>query len=98
MPAGFATAAVQAAIAVVKQCRKGEISKIEAILDIQAALTSEKDEPSNEELVSEEFWPFANPHYGDWPLTWDNSQHTPKTPDEAIFLQEQIDREVQLFL
>ena len=52
MPAGFATAAVQAAIAVVKQFRKGEISKTEAILDIQAALTSGEDEPSNEELVS----------------------------------------------
>ena len=52
MPTGFATAAVQAAIAVVKQFRKGEISKTEAILDIQAALTSGEDEPSNEELVS----------------------------------------------
>ena len=52
MPTGFATAAVQAAIAVVKQFRKGEISKTEAILDIQAALTSGEDELSNEELVS----------------------------------------------
>ena len=40
--------------------------------------------------------PFANTYYGEWPLTWDNSQCTPKTPDEAIFLQEQIDKEVQL--
>ena len=38
------------------------------------------------------FWPFANTHYGEWPLTWDNSQRTPKTPDEAMFLQEQIDK------
>ena len=52
MPAGFATAAVQAAIAVVKQFKKGEISKTEAILDIQAALTSGENEPSNEELIS----------------------------------------------
>jgi hypothetical protein len=52
MPAGFATAAVQAAIAVVKQFRKGEISKTEAILEIQAALAFGEDEPSNEELVS----------------------------------------------
>ena len=52
MPAGFATTAVQATIAVVKQFRKGEISKTEAILNIQAALTSGEDEPSNEELVS----------------------------------------------
>ena len=52
MPVGFATAAVQAAIAVIKQFRKEGISKTEAILDIQAALTSGEDEPSNEELVS----------------------------------------------
>ena len=31
---------------------------------------------------------------GFWPLTWDSSQHTPKTPEEAAFLQEQIDKEV----
>ena len=53
MPAGFSTAAVQAAIAVVKQFRKGEISKTGAILNIQAALTSGEDELSNKELVSE---------------------------------------------
>ena len=46
--------------------------------------------------MRESFWPFANTHYGEWPLTWDNSQRTPKTPDEAIFLQERIDKEVQL--
>ena len=40
------------------------------------------------------FWPFANIHYGEWPLTWDNSQHTPKKPEEAAFLQEQTDKEV----
>jgi hypothetical protein len=42
------------------------------------------------------FWPFANTHYGEWSLTWDNSQSTPKTVEEASFLQEQIDKEVQL--
>ena len=52
MPTRFATTAVQATITVVKQFRKGEISKIEAILDIQAALTSGEDKPFNEELVS----------------------------------------------
>ena len=46
--------------------------------------------------LHEGFWPFANTHYGEWPLIWDNSQCTPKTSDEAIFLQEQIDKEVQL--
>ena len=46
--------------------------------------------------LREGFWPFANTHYGEWPLTWDNSQRTPKTPDEAAFLQDQIDKEVEL--
>ena len=31
-----------------------------------------------------------------WPLTWDNSQGTPKNADEAAFLQEQIGGEVEL--
>ena len=37
-----------------------------------------------------------NIHHGEWPLTWDNSQGTPKTPDEATFLYEQVNKEVQL--
>jgi hypothetical protein len=52
MQAGFATAAVQATIAVVKQFRTEEISKTVAILKIHATLTSVEDESSNEELVS----------------------------------------------
>ena len=36
--------------------------------------------------LREGFWPFANTHYGEWPLTWDNSKRTPKTPEEALFL------------
>ena len=46
--------------------------------------------------LREGFWPFANTHYGEWQLTWDNSKRTPKTPEEALFLQEQIDKEVEL--
>ena len=42
------------------------------------------------------FWPFANTHYGERLLTWDNSQRTPKNADEAAFLQDQIDKEVKL--
>ena len=38
--------------------------------------------------LHEGFWPFANTHYGEWPLTWDNSKCTPKTPEGALFLQE----------
>ena len=36
--------------------------------------------------LREGFWPFANTHYGEWPLTWDNSKCTPKTPEGALFL------------
>ena len=46
--------------------------------------------------LQEGFWPFANIHYGEWPLTWDNSEHIPKTAGEATFLQEQADKEVEL--
>jgi hypothetical protein len=52
IPAGFATRSIQGAIRVVKQFSKGEISKAEAILEIQASLTSGEVEPSNEELLS----------------------------------------------
>jgi hypothetical protein len=39
-------------IRAVKHFRKGEISKAEAILEIQASFTSGEVEPSNEELLS----------------------------------------------
>ena len=39
---------------------------------------------------------FRSTHYGEWPLTWDNSKRTPKTPEEALFLQEHIDKEDDL--
>ena len=42
------------------------------------------------------FWPFANTHNGEWLLTWNNSQCTPKTPNEAAFLQEQLNKNVEL--
>ena len=52
LPTGFGTEAVQGAIHVVKQFRRGQISKAEAILEIQGNLTSGEDEPSNSELIS----------------------------------------------
>jgi hypothetical protein len=51
IPAGFDTRSIQGAIRAVKQVRKGEISKAEAILEIQAFLTSGEVEPSNKELL-----------------------------------------------
>jgi hypothetical protein len=52
IPAGFDTRSIQGGIRAVKQFRKGKISKAEAILEIQASLTSKEVEPSNEELLS----------------------------------------------
>ena len=41
------------------------------------------------------FWPFADTHFCEWPSIWDNSQQTPKTESEAIFLCEQVQKEVE---
>ena len=46
--------------------------------------------------LQEGFCPFANIHYGEWPLTWDNFQCIPKTAGKATFLQEQADKEIEL--
>ena len=65
----------------------------------ESLLSSHPNQPCEQSVcrgLCEGFWPFANTHHGEWPLTWDNSLRTPKSPDEAIFLQEQIDKEVQL--
>ena len=51
IPAGFATQSVQSAVGVIKQYRKVQISKAEAILEIQFSFTSGEAEPSNEELI-----------------------------------------------
>ena len=50
--AGFATESVQSTVGVIKQYRKAQISKAEAILEIQSSLTSGEAEPSNKELIS----------------------------------------------
>ena len=50
--AGFATESVQSAVGVIKQYRKAQISKAEAILKIQSSLTSGEAEPSNKKLIS----------------------------------------------
>ena len=63
----------------------------------QSLLSSHPNQPFVEFVcrgLCQGFWPFANTHYGEWPLTWDSSQHTPKMPEEAAFLQEWIDKEV----
>ncbi|KAG1737264.1 hypothetical protein EDB19DRAFT_1637136, partial [Suillus lakei] len=48
------------------------------------------------EGLREGFWPFANTHVGEWPLIFDNSDRPPKTQDELMFLQAQIEKEVDI--
>ena len=52
IPAGFSTQSVQSAVGVIKQYKKEQISKAEAILEIQSFLTSREAELSNQELIS----------------------------------------------
>ena len=52
IPAGFSTQSVQSAVGVIKQYRKEQISKAEAIHEIQSFLTSGEAEPSNQELIT----------------------------------------------
>ena len=42
------------------------------------------------------FWPYADTHYGDWPLTWDNSQQPIQSEEEGSFLRSQVQKEVDL--
>ncbi|KAG2741863.1 hypothetical protein P692DRAFT_20879763 [Suillus brevipes Sb2] len=46
--------------------------------------------------LREGFWPFANTHPGEWPITYDNSDRPPKTEDEKEFLRVQIDHKVEV--
>ena len=65
----------------------------------QSLLSSHPNQPLVKSVcrgLQEGFWPFANTHYGEWPLTWDNSQHIPKTAGEATFFQEQANKEIEL--
>ena len=79
-----------------------ELFQITTPIDInhfESLLSSHPNQPFVKSVcrgLQEGFWPFANTHYGEWPLTWDNSQHIPKTAGKATFLQEQADKEVEL--
>ncbi|KAG2113133.1 uncharacterized protein F5147DRAFT_770991 [Suillus discolor] len=46
--------------------------------------------------LREGFWPFADTHYGEWPLTFDNSSRPLKSDAEKEFVKSQIDKEVAL--
>ena len=52
VPQGFPSASVQAAVAIARQYRKGEVTKAEALLDIQGVLTSGEADPSNDDLTN----------------------------------------------
>jgi hypothetical protein len=46
--------------------------------------------------LREGFWPFADTHFGEWPLSFDNSFRPLKSEAEAKFVKSQIDKEVKL--
>ncbi|KAG1726943.1 hypothetical protein EDD22DRAFT_738561, partial [Suillus occidentalis] len=46
--------------------------------------------------LREGFWPFADTHFGVWPLTHDNSFRPLNSSAEKDFIKAQIDKEVEL--
>ncbi|KIK45153.1 hypothetical protein CY34DRAFT_36140, partial [Suillus luteus UH-Slu-Lm8-n1] len=46
--------------------------------------------------LREGFWPFADMHFRDWPLTHDNSFRPLNSAAEKDFIKTQIDKEVEL--
>ena len=55
----------------------------------ESLLSSHPNQPFIQSVcrdLHERFWPYADTHYGDWPLTWDNSQRPIRSEDEATFL------------
>ena len=52
IPEGFPATSVQSALKVVRQYRRSEVSKGEAIFQIQSSLSSGEAEPSKEDLTS----------------------------------------------
>ncbi|KAI6007089.1 hypothetical protein EDD15DRAFT_2383953 [Pisolithus albus] len=64
----------------------------------EALLSSHPNQPFVQSVcrgLREGFWPFANTHYGSWPLTWDNSQHATRSPAEHDFILSQINKELE---
>ncbi|KIK87751.1 hypothetical protein PAXRUDRAFT_77812, partial [Paxillus rubicundulus Ve08.2h10] len=45
--------------------------------------------------LREGFWPFANTHPNEWPVTWDNSHQPLKTQAEKDFIAAQIHKELE---
>ncbi|KIK75203.1 hypothetical protein PAXRUDRAFT_173487 [Paxillus rubicundulus Ve08.2h10] len=45
--------------------------------------------------LREGFWPFANTHLNEWPVTWDNSHRPLKTQAEKDFITAQIHKELE---
>lgn len=69
-------------------------------IDVFKALLAHHPNPAFVDSVCtglrEGFWPFANTHFDEWPLTHDNSFRPPKTSAKENFLRSQIDKEVDV--
>ncbi|KAF8550242.1 hypothetical protein OG21DRAFT_1394621, partial [Imleria badia] len=65
----------------------------------EALLASHPNQPFVQSVccgLHKGFWPYADMHYGEWPLTWDNSQCPIQSDEEASFLRAQVQKEVDV--
>ena len=65
----------------------------------ESLLSSHPNQPFVQSVcrgLREGFWPYADMHYGDWPLTWDNSQRPIRSEEEGSFLRSQVQKEVDV--
>ena len=79
-----------------------ELFKVSTPIDVdrfQSLLSSHPNQPFVQSVcrgLREGFWPYADTHYGKWPLTWDNSQRPIWSQEEGDFLRAQVQKEVDV--
>lgn len=82
-------------------CSHPELFEVSTPVNVdrfEALLSSHPNRPFVQSVckgLREGFWPFADTHYGSWPLTWDNSQRPIRSAAEHDFLLLQINKELQ---
>lgn len=65
----------------------------------ESLLSSHPNQPFVQSVcrgLREGFWPYADTHVGEWPLTWDNSHRPICSEEEGEFLCSQVQKEVDL--
>ena len=79
-----------------------ELFQVSTPIDVdrfQSLLSSHPNQPFVQSVcrgLREGFWPYADTHYGEWPLTWDNSQRPIRSKEEGDFLRAQVRKEVDV--